>query len=72
MNFPISIPENANRPYDMHAVIKGIIDADSFYEIHKNYAENIVVGFARLGGKSIGIVAKPTDVFGRCIRRQQR
>ena len=51
------VPENPNKPYDMHNVIKGIIDADSFYEIHKNYAENIIVGFARLGGKSIGIVA---------------
>jgi propionyl-CoA carboxylase beta chain len=51
------IPENPNQPYDMHSVIEGIIDEDSFYEIHKNYAENILVGFARLGGKSIGIVA---------------
>ena len=51
------IPDNANKPYDMHRVISGIIDEDSFYEIHKNYAENIIVGFARLGGRSIGIVA---------------
>ena len=51
------IPENASQPYDMHQVIEGIIDEDSFYEIHKDYAENIIVGFARLGGKSIGIVA---------------
>lgn len=51
------IPENANKPYDMHEVIKGIIDEDSFYEVHKNFAENILVGFARLGGRSIGIVA---------------
>jgi propionyl-CoA carboxylase beta chain len=51
------IPDNANKPYDMHAVISGIIDEDSFYEIHKNHAENIIVGFARLGGRSIGIVA---------------
>ena len=51
------IPDNANQPYDMHAVIHGIIDANSFYEIHKDHAENILVGFARLGGRSIGIVA---------------
>ena len=51
------IPDNANKPYDMHDVISGIIDGHSFYEIHKNYAENIIVGFARLGGRSIGIVA---------------
>ncbi|WP_283635397.1 acyl-CoA carboxylase subunit beta [Aquaticitalea lipolytica] len=51
------IPDNANKPYDMHDVIGGIIDEDSFYEIHKDYAENILIGFARLGGRSIGIVA---------------
>jgi propionyl-CoA carboxylase beta chain len=51
------VPENANKPYDMHGVISGIIDEDSFFEIHKDHAENIIVGFARLGGKSIGIVA---------------
>jgi len=51
------IPTNANKPYDMHTVIKGLIDDDSFFEIHKDFAENIIVGFARIGGKSIGIVA---------------
>ncbi|MCT4630971.1 acyl-CoA carboxylase subunit beta [Winogradskyella sp.] len=51
------VPDNPNKPYDMHSVIEGIIDEDSFYEIHKDHAENIIVGFARLGGKSIGIVA---------------
>jgi len=51
------IPENPNQPYDMKEVIGQIVDEESFYEIHKNFAENIVVGFARLAGKSIGIVA---------------
>ncbi|OUR91099.1 methylmalonyl-CoA carboxyltransferase [Flavobacteriales bacterium 34_180_T64] len=51
------VPDNANKPYDMNEVISGIIDEGSFYEIHKNYAENIIVGFARLGGRSVGIVA---------------
>ena len=51
------VPDNANKPYDMHDVISGIIDSDSFYEIHKDYAENIITGFARLGGRSIGIIA---------------
>ncbi|MCE2893418.1 MAG: acyl-CoA carboxylase subunit beta [Flammeovirgaceae bacterium] len=50
------IPENPNQPYDMREVITGIVDADSFLEVHKNFAENIVVGFARLAGRSIGIV----------------
>jgi len=51
------VPDNPNKPYDMHDVIDGIIDEDSFYEIHKDYAENIIVGFARLAGRSIGIIA---------------
>lgn len=51
------VPENANKPYDMHDVIDGIIDKDSFFEIHKDYADNIIVGFSRLGGRSVGIVA---------------
>lgn len=51
------LPDNANQPYDMHSVVNGIIDKDSFFEIHKDFAENIIVGFARLGGRSIGIVA---------------
>jgi propionyl-CoA carboxylase beta chain len=51
------IPENPNQPYDIREVINGVIDTDTFLEVHKNFAENIVVGFARLAGKSIGIVA---------------
>ena len=51
------IPENPNQPYGIKEVISGVCDADSFMEVHKDYAENIVVGFARLAGKSIGIVA---------------
>ncbi|MBK8967464.1 MAG: acyl-CoA carboxylase subunit beta [Saprospiraceae bacterium] len=59
------VPENANQPYDMKAVIGGIVDPDSFYEIHESYAENIVVGFARLAGRSIGIVAnQPMSLAG--------
>ncbi|MBL7943411.1 MAG: acyl-CoA carboxylase subunit beta [Flavobacteriales bacterium] len=51
------IPDNPNQPYDMHEVIREVIDTDSFMEVHKDYAENIIVGFARLAGRSIGIVA---------------
>lgn len=59
------VPENANQPYDMRNVINGIIDQDSFFEIHEAYADNIVVGFARLGGKSIGVVAnQPISLAG--------
>ena len=53
------IPENPNQPYDIREVIDHLIDDDGegFFEVHKNFAENIVVGFARLAGRSIGIVA---------------
>ena len=61
------VPDNANKPYDMHDVIKGIIDEDSFFEVHKNFAENIIVGFARLGGRSIGIVANQPMVLAGCL-----
>ena len=51
------VPNNANQPYDMKEVIEGTIDDNSFFEVHKDFAENMIVGFARLAGKSIGIVA---------------
>jgi len=51
------IPANSNQPYDVREILNLIIDADSFLEVHKEFAENIVVGFARLAGRSIGIVA---------------
>jgi propionyl-CoA carboxylase beta chain len=61
------IPENPNQPYDMHEVIGGIIDQDSFFEVHKNFAENIIVGFGRLAGKSIGIVANQPAHLAGCL-----
>ena len=51
------LPENISHPYDIREVISRVIDTDSFLEVHKDFAENIVVGFARLAGRSIGIVA---------------
>ena len=51
------MPENANQPYDIREIIEEVIDQDSFLEVHKDFAENIVVGFARLAGRSIGIIA---------------
>lgn len=57
------IPENPNQPYDMREVIEGLIDEGTFFEVHKNYAENIIVGFARIGGRSIGIVANQPAVL---------
>ncbi|WP_026953340.1 acyl-CoA carboxylase subunit beta [Algoriphagus mannitolivorans] len=59
------VPENPNHPYDMRDVIRGIVDEESFLEVHENYADNIVVGFARIAGRSIGIVGnQPQSMAG--------
>jgi propionyl-CoA carboxylase beta chain len=57
------IPQNPNQPYDMREVINIVADKESFFEVHKNFAENIVVGFARLAGRSIGIVGNQPAVL---------
>jgi len=59
------IPANPNQPYDIREVIEQVIDDGSFLEVHKNFAENIVVGFSRIAGRSIGIVAnQPAHLAG--------
>jgi propionyl-CoA carboxylase beta chain len=59
------IPENPNHPYDIRDAIRGIVDEKSFLEVHENYADNIVVGFARIAGRSIGIVGnQPQSMAG--------
>lgn len=59
------IPAEPNQPYDMRDIIRVIVDDDSFMEVHENYAENIVIGFAHLAGRSIGIVAnQPMSLAG--------
>ena len=59
------VPENPNKPYDMHRVVNIISDKDSFFEVHSEFAKNIIVGFARIGGRSVGIVAnQPAHLAG--------
>lgn len=59
------VPESTNQPYDIRDVVKGVVDKDSFLEIHPNYADNIVVGYARIGGYSIGVVGnQPMSLAG--------
>ena len=59
------IPKNPTKPYDMHKVINIIVDKDSFFEVHKAFARNIIVGFAHMGGKSVGMVAnQPAHLAG--------
>jgi propionyl-CoA carboxylase beta chain len=57
------VPDDPNKPYDIKEVIQMIVDSGYFFEIHENYAQNIVVGFARLGGHSVGIVANQPAVL---------
>ncbi|MEL6634599.1 MAG: carboxyl transferase domain-containing protein, partial [Bacteroidota bacterium] len=57
------VPPNPNQPYDIKEVIELVVDEESFFEVHKNFGENIVVGFARLDGRSIGIVANQPAVL---------
>ena len=61
------IPENANQPYDMREVINCVIDDSTFHEVHKDFAENIVVGFGRLAGRSIGIVGNQPSQLAGCL-----
>jgi len=59
------IPDNPNQPYDMYKVIEATVDADSFFEVHRHFARNAIVGFARIGGRTVGIVAnQPTHLAG--------
>ncbi|MBM4168306.1 MAG: acyl-CoA carboxylase subunit beta [Ignavibacteria bacterium] len=57
------VPESPNKPYDMREVIRGIVDNGDFFEVHELYAQNILVGFARLGGRPVGIVANQPAVL---------
>lgn len=57
------IPENPNQPYDVKNVISNLADKNSFFEVQQEYAENIVVGFARLAGRSIGVIANQPAVL---------
>jgi propionyl-CoA carboxylase beta chain len=57
------VPDNPNKPYDMREVIDTVVDSDTFFEIHEHWAQNIICGFARLGGRSVGIVANQPKVF---------
>jgi len=57
------VPENPNKPYDMKEVIRAVVDDRHFFEVQEHYAKNIVIGFARLGGKSVGIVANQPQVL---------
>jgi len=61
------VPEQPNQPYDMHDLIRAVVDERAFLEVHQHFAANIVVGFARLGGRPVGIVANQPAVLAGCL-----
>jgi len=62
-NLDTFVPDNPNKPYRMKNIIEMVVDEGDFFEVHKDFAENILVGFARLGGKSVGIIANEPAVL---------
>jgi len=61
------VPEESNRPYDIKEAIARIVDSGDFFEIHEHWAKNIVVGFARLDGRTVGIVANQPAYLAGCL-----
>ena len=61
------IPESANQPYDMYEAIAAIVDNGELFEVHANWAKNIIVGFARMNGMSVGVVANQPKVMAGCL-----
>src|SRR4029077_16743123 len=61
------VPPSSNQAYDIKKVIASVVDEGRFLEVHEHFAKNIVVGFARLGGRSVGIVANQPAVLAGCL-----
>ena len=61
------VPSNANKPYDMHEVIEKIVDEGDFFELQPDHAANIIIGFARMNGATVGIVANQPLVLAGCL-----
>src|SRR5437667_311326 len=57
------VPDEAAKPYDMHDVIRRVVDDGAFFEVHRDFAGNLLVGFARLGGRPVGVVANQPAVL---------
>jgi len=61
------VPEQPNQPYDILDLIHAVVDDGAFLEVHRHFAPNIVVGFARLGGRSVGVVANQPAALAGCL-----
>lgn len=61
------VPDNPNKPYDIKEIIRTVVDDNHFFEVQEHWAKNMVIGFARLGGRSVGIVANQPAVLAGCL-----
>jgi propionyl-CoA carboxylase beta chain len=61
------VPDNPNKPYDMKALVRTVVDEGSFFEIHPHWARNIIVGFARFDGRAVGVVGNQPDHLAGCL-----
>jgi propionyl-CoA carboxylase beta chain len=61
------VPTDSNKPYDIRDIIKAVVDGGTLFEVHERYAQNIVVGFARVGGRVIGVVANQPMFLAGCL-----
>jgi len=61
------VPEESNQPYDIKDVIRHVVDDGNFFEVHEHFAQNLVIGFARMDGRSIGIVANQPAYLAGCL-----
>ncbi|HDI75558.1 MAG TPA: acyl-CoA carboxylase subunit beta, partial [Thermoprotei archaeon] len=61
------VPQDPREPYDMYEIINRVVDRDTFFEIHGNFAKNAIVGFARLNGRTVGIVANQPLIYAGCL-----
>lgn len=67
MSLNTLVPDNPNKPYDMHELIERVVDEHDFFEIQSDYARNIIVGFARMEGSTVGIVANQPNYLAGCL-----
>jgi propionyl-CoA carboxylase beta chain len=61
------VPENPNKPYDIKQIITAVVDDKHFFEVQEHFAQNIIIGFARIGGRSVGIVANQPMILAGCL-----
>jgi len=67
VEIPKLLPDSSNRPYDMRRLIESVVDHGEYFEVQANYALNLVVGFARLGGQTVGVIGNQPNYLAGCL-----